>query len=83
MKAAELRTLTAEQLEERLQDLHGEWRDLRFQEAVGNLTATARTRQIRKEIARILTIITENERRQVTTVQRRRSMAPAAAPVRH
>lgn len=67
MKAAELRTLTAEQLEERLQDLHGEWRDLRFQEAVGNLTATARTRQIRKEIARILTIITENERRQVAT----------------
>ncbi len=64
MKPAELRALTAEQLEERLQDLHGEWRDLRFQEAVGNLTATGRIRQIRKEIARILTIITENERRQ-------------------
>ena len=64
MKPAELRVLTAEQLEERLQDLHGEWRDLRFQEAVGNLTATGRVRQIRKEIARILTIITENERRQ-------------------
>jgi large subunit ribosomal protein L29 len=64
MKAAELRVLTAEQLEERLQELHGEWRDLRFQEAVGNLTATGRTRQIRKEIARILTIITENERAQ-------------------
>jgi large subunit ribosomal protein L29 len=64
MKPAELRVLTAEQLEERLQDLHGEWRDLRFQEAVGNLTATGRIRLIRKEIARILTIITENERRQ-------------------
>lgn len=67
MKAAELRELTAEQLEERLQELHGEWRDLRFQEAVGQLTATARIRQIRKEIARILTIIAENERRQVAT----------------
>ncbi len=64
MKPAELRVLTPEQLEERLQELHGEWRDLRFQEAVGNLTATSRTRQIRKEIARILTIITENEQRQ-------------------
>jgi len=66
MKAAELRELTAEQLEERLQELHGEWRDLRFQEAVGQLTATARTRQIRKDIARILTVIGENERRQVS-----------------
>ncbi len=69
MKAAELRDLTAEQLEERLQELHSEWRDLRFQEAVGQLTATARTRQIRKDIARILTIIGENERRQVAVAQ--------------
>ena len=59
MKAAELRALTDGQLEERLAELHDEWRDLRFQEAVGRLTATARTRQIRKTIARIHTIRSE------------------------
>ena len=42
-------------------ELHAEWRNLRFQEAVGQLTATARIRQIRKDIARIHTIRTERE----------------------
>ncbi len=64
MKPAEIRALTPEKLEERLQELHEEWRDLRFQEAVGQLTATSRTRQIRKDIARIHTIIGENKRAQ-------------------
>jgi large subunit ribosomal protein L29 len=67
MKAAELRALTPEQLEERLRELHAEWRDLRFQEAVGQLTATSRTRQIRKDIARILTIQSEAARQQSAT----------------
>ncbi len=61
MKPAEIRALNEEQLEERLSELHGEWRDLRFQEAVGQLTATARIRQIRKDIARIHTVRTERE----------------------
>lgn len=64
MKASEFRAMTNEQLEEQLTELHTEWRDLRFQEAVGNLTATARTRQIRKDIARILTVQSEPERQQ-------------------
>lgn len=59
MKPSELRSLTEEQLEERLKALHTEWRDLRFQEAIGNLTATSRTREIRKDIARVHTIRTE------------------------
>lgn len=61
MKPAEIRELTDEQLEERLTELHRELRDLRFQEAVGNLTANHRFRQIRKTIARIHTIRTERE----------------------
>jgi large subunit ribosomal protein L29 len=64
MKPEEIRALTPEQQETRLQELHAEWRDLRFQEAVGQLTATARTRQIRKDIARILTIQGEAAREQ-------------------
>jgi large subunit ribosomal protein L29 len=62
MKPAEIRALTPDQLEARLQELHGEWRDLRFQEAVGKLTDTARIRQIRKDIARINTIAGEQAR---------------------
>lgn len=62
MKPAELRAQTDTQLEVLLTELHAEWRDLRFQEAVGQLTATSRTRQIRKDIARIHTIMAEPER---------------------
>lgn len=61
MKAVELRPLTNDQLEDQLRELHEEWRNLRFQEAVGQLTATSRTREIRKTIARIHTIRTERE----------------------
>jgi large subunit ribosomal protein L29 len=61
MKPAEIRAMD----EDRLSRLHGEllaeWRNLRFQEAVGQLTATSRIRQIRKDIARVRTIQTERE----------------------
>lgn len=62
MKAAEVRGLTETQLEERLAELHAEWRDLRFQEAVGKLLATSRIREIRKTIAQIHTIRGERVR---------------------
>jgi large subunit ribosomal protein L29 len=53
--------MSEEQMERQLTDLHTEWRNLRFQEAVGQLTATARIRQIRKDIARIHTVRTERD----------------------
>lgn len=61
MKASELRGMTESQLAEVLTDLHNEWRHLRFQDAIGKLTATARIREIRKTIARVHTIRTERE----------------------
>jgi large subunit ribosomal protein L29 len=61
MKAADIRGMNAMQVEKQLTDLHTEWRNLRFQEAVGQLTHTARIRQIRKDIARIHTVRTEQE----------------------
>lgn len=61
MKPAELRAMTETQLDELLTDLHVEWRTHRFDEAIGKLTATARIRQIRKDIARIHTIRTERQ----------------------
>lgn len=61
MKAAEIRELTAEQMDDKLNELYKELRDLRFQDAVGQFTATSRPREIRKAIARIHTIRTEKE----------------------
>lgn len=61
MKASELRAMDADNLGHTLTQLHEEWRDLRFKEAVGQLTETARIREIRKSIARIHTIRTERE----------------------
>ena len=61
MKPAEIRAMDDEKLGEEVASLLAEWRSLRFQQAVGQLTATARTRQIRKDIARIKTIQTERE----------------------
>ena len=61
MKPAEIRAMDDQKLDRQLTDLLSEWRTLRFQEAVGQLTATARIGQIRKDIARIRTIKTERE----------------------
>ncbi len=61
MKASEIRELSNEAMDEKLSELHKELRDLRFQDAVGQFTATSRPREIRKAIARIHTIRTEKE----------------------
>lgn len=61
MNASDIRELSNEDMETRLAELHKELRDLRFQDAVGQFTATSRPREIRKAIARIHTIRTEKE----------------------
>ena len=55
MKASELRELSDEQLEERLRELREELFNLRFQYATRQLTNTARIREVRRDIARVLT----------------------------
>ena len=61
MKPAEIRAMDDAKLAQELTDLQGEWRTLRFQQAVGQLTNTSRIGQIRKDIARIKTVQTERE----------------------
>ncbi len=56
MKPAEMRSMTSDQLIKLETDLQVEWRNMRFQESVGQLTNNARIRTIRKDLARILTI---------------------------
>lgn len=55
MKASELRDLTQEQLDDRLRELREELFNLRFQYATRQLTNTARIREVRRDIARVLT----------------------------
>lgn len=59
MKAAEIRSMTDQQIVGTIDDLKEEWRKLRFDDAVGRLTNTARIRQIKRDIARLKTIQTE------------------------
>lgn len=61
MKAKELRKFTTEELNARLNDLKEELFNLRFQHATGQLDNPMRMRHVRREIARIKTIIRERE----------------------
>ncbi len=55
MKPGEIRELTAEDLQEKLKDSRTELFNLRFQMATSQLDNTDRVRQVKKDIARILT----------------------------
>ena len=57
MKAEELRGKTPDQLKEQLLDLKKEQFNLRFQKATGQLENTARVREVRRDIARIKTVL--------------------------
>lgn len=56
MKASEIRELSQEQLDDRLRELREELFNLRFQYATRQLTNTARIREVRRDIARVLTL---------------------------
>ena len=63
MKAKEIKDMTAEELQTKLTSLKEELFNLRFQVATGQLDNPMRIRDVRKNIARILTIMRENELR--------------------
>jgi large subunit ribosomal protein L29 len=56
-KAADLRGKTPDELNDTLVALKKEQFNLRFQKATGQLENTARQGQVRKEIARIMTVL--------------------------
>ena len=57
MKAEELRGKTPDELKQQLLELKKEAFNLRFQQASGQLENTARRRQVRRDIARIKTVV--------------------------
>jgi len=59
MKAEELRGKTPDELREQLVSLKKEAFNLRFQSATNQLENTARVRQVRREVARVSTILNQ------------------------
>lgn len=62
-KASDLRHKTDKELATRLEELNRERFNLRFQRATGQLANTARVRAVRREIARIQTVLNERVRK--------------------
>jgi len=60
-RPSELREMTDDELEHRLIERRQELFNLRFQSVTGALENNARLRLTKREIARILTIVTERE----------------------
>ena len=57
MKASELKSETPDQLKQRVSELRKEQFNLRFQRASGQLEKTDRVRAVRRDIARIKTVL--------------------------
>jgi large subunit ribosomal protein L29 len=61
MKAADVRAKTADELNDQLLALKKEQFNLRFQRASGQLENTARVREVRRDIARIKTVLGQRD----------------------
>ncbi|MFA5354197.1 MAG: 50S ribosomal protein L29 [Thermodesulfovibrionales bacterium] len=61
MKPSEIRALSVDELRQKEMDLRKELFNLRFQISKGEQTNNMRVNAVRKDIARVLTIITEKE----------------------
>ena len=61
-KVEEIRKLAVEEIRTKLTDSHDELMKLRFQQVTGQLTDTSHLRALRRNIARMETILRETER---------------------
>jgi large subunit ribosomal protein L29 len=61
MKAQEFRQMTLDQLDDQLAKLKKEQFNLRFQRASGQLENTARVREVRRDIARVKTVLAQRQ----------------------
>ena len=60
MKTEEIRNMQAEQIRSKLSDAREELLKLRFQQVTGQLTDTSRLRVLRRDIARMETILRQS-----------------------
>ncbi len=61
MKVRELREMSADEVKNRLEELHEEAFNLRFQHVSGQLTTPIRLREVRRDIAKAHTVLKEHE----------------------
>lgn len=61
MKIEEVRKLSTEEITKKIKEYKEELFNLRFSQATGNLEKPSRIRELRKEVARMKTIIRERE----------------------
>lgn len=66
-KTSELRNLKAGEIESKLSDAREELMKLRFQQVTGQLTDTSRLRILRREIARMQTILGQQAKAEAET----------------
>lgn len=62
MKASEIRKMSRDQMIQKLDDLRAELFNLRFQLAINQLENPMRISAVKKDIARLKTVLTENEK---------------------
>jgi len=62
MKSKDIRNLSAEEIKAKVADTRHELMNLRFQQITGQLTDTSRLRTLRRDIARMETILTETQK---------------------
>ena len=61
MKPSEIRNMSAAEINAKVKELRNEAMNLRFQDVSGQLTDYSRVREVRREIARMKTILREME----------------------
>ncbi|MDD4036738.1 MAG: 50S ribosomal protein L29 [Bacilli bacterium] len=61
MKVNEIRDLTTEEITKKIAETKEELFNLRFQQATGNLEKPSRLRELRKQVARMKTVVRERE----------------------
>lgn len=61
MNVEEVRALNDEEIRGEIEKHREEWRNLRFQDALGRLTTFHRIREVRASIARLKTVLTERQ----------------------
>jgi large subunit ribosomal protein L29 len=69
VKTEDIRKLSAEEVRTRIADARDELMKLRFQQVTGQLTDTSRLKILRRDIARMETILREMQRAAVEGVQ--------------
>ena len=62
MKAAEARELDVEELQRRIAETRRELFNLRFQHATGQLENTGQLKEVRRNMARLLTVLNQKQR---------------------